>query len=183
MPVQLNPPGAHLLSNYTLRAADPARLPYDSGMAVDETIHIRRVSLDEIVSLRHEVLRHGLPRESAIFDGDLHPAALHYGAFASGILVGCATIHASTWEGEPAWQLRGMAVAASHRGTGIGRQLLDVLEADVARATPGRFLWANARVPAARFYEKLGWRIVSDVFDIPTAGLHVKIVKSGTQLE
>jgi hypothetical protein len=40
-------------------------------------------------------------------------------------------------------------------------------------------LWCNARrtIPAAGFYQKQGWTIVSDIFEIPTAGPHVKMSK------
>ena len=143
----------------------------------EEMIQIRRVPVDEIVDVRHEVLRHGLPRESAIFEGDSDSDARHYGAFEQGRLIGCATLHKNRWEGEPAWQLRGMAVAQSHRGTGVGRQLLDFIEADLRSHNGALLLWANARVPAVPFYEKLGWRVVSEVFEIPTAGPHRKIRK------
>jgi len=40
-----------------------------------------------------------------------------------------------------------------------------------------RLLWCNARVPAVGFYESLGWRVVSERFEIPTAGPHVKMVR------
>jgi GNAT superfamily N-acetyltransferase len=143
----------------------------------DVTIQIRRVLVDEVVDLRHEVLRQGLPRDSAIFAGDHDTESRHYGAFQGHRLIGCATLHKNPWQDEPAWQLRGMAVAHSHRGAGVGRQLLDFLESDVRAGSALRLLWANARVPALAFYEKLGWRVVSDVFDIPTAGPHRKIFR------
>ena len=137
---------------------------------------IRRVALDEVIDLRHRVLREGLPREAAVFEGDSASDARHYGAFDHDRLIGCVTLHPSRWDGDPAWQLRGMAVADAHRSRGIGRRLLDFLEQDLA-GSPVRLLWCNARAPAAAFYQKFGWRIVSNVFEIPTAGPHVKMVK------
>ena len=137
---------------------------------------IRRVELEQIVDLRHEILRAGLPRETAIFEGDHHPEARHYGAFDGSRLVGCVTLHPSRWEQLPAWQLRGMAVAADRQNNGIGKNLIHFLEADLADS-PVRQLWCNARVPAASFYERLGWKIVSPPFEIPTAGPHVKMTK------
>ena len=136
---------------------------------------IERVELNQIIDLRHEILRAGLPRQTAIFPADDDPGARHYGALDRARVVGCATLHPSQWEGEPAWQLRGMAVTDSHRGKGIGRQLLEFIEFDL-KEQPVRLLWCNARVPAAGFYRKFGWRIVSEAFDIPTAGPHVKMM-------
>lgn len=137
---------------------------------------IRRVDLEQIIDLRHAVLRAGLPRSTAIFEGDRRADARHYGAFDGASLIGCVTLHLNAWEGSPAWQLRGMAVAPPHQSRGVGRQLLGFLERDLAES-PVRQLWCNARVPAAGFYQKLGWAVVSDPFDIPTAGPHVKMTR------
>lgn len=144
-------------------------------------IRIERVPVDRIIDLRHVVLREGLPREAAIFEGDESPAAVHVAAIAGEAVVGCATLHPSRWEDQPAWQLRGMAVADGYRNAGIGGELVRAVLEHVNAQTPGRIVWANARVPAARFYQKLGWAIVSDVFEIPTAGPHVRIVRRGGQ--
>ena len=149
-------------------------------------VEIRRADWAEIVDLRHEILRAGLPRSEAIFPGDELSSSRHYGAFVTLAVqdgsaprtVGCATFHASQWQGEPAWQLRGMASALDYRGTGLGRRLLSRADEDVlADPNASRLLWCNARVPAVGFYRLLGWDVVSDVFEIPTAGPHVKMVR------
>ena len=139
---------------------------------------IRRASIEEIIDLRHAILRHGLPRETAIFPGDDSATARHYAAVANNKIVGCATLHLNQWNGKPACQLRGMATSPDFRGAGTGRALVAFFEAEILSdpAAP-RQLWCNARVPAAGFYQKLGWQIESDVFDIPTAGPHVKMSK------
>ena len=140
-------------------------------------VQIRRVDLDEILDLRHRILRQGLPRDAAVFDGDRSEQAAHFGAFDDGVLIGCATLHMSRWENQPAWQLRGMAVASSHQKKGVGRQLLRFIDSDLAAAGDERVLWCNARVPAAPFYERLGWVIMSEAFVIPTAGPHFRMLK------
>jgi GNAT superfamily N-acetyltransferase len=143
-----------------------------------DEITIRRALPDEVVDLRHRVLRRGLPREAAIFSGDDAPGARHYGAFRGGEILCCVTLHPSQWQGEPAWQLRGMATAPDHQRRGLGGRLLDWLERDVrSDGNSPRLLWCNARVPAVEFYRRMGWRVVSEQFDIPTAGPHVRMVK------
>lgn len=137
---------------------------------------VKRVSPDEIVDLRHVVLRDGLPRTEAIFPGDESSDARHYGAFENERLVGCVTLHVSEWERNPAWQLRGMAVAADARTLGVGRAMIEFIERDLVYA-PIRQMWCNARVPASGFYVKLGWEIVSEQFEIPTAGPHVRMTR------
>jgi GNAT superfamily N-acetyltransferase len=143
-----------------------------------EDIIIRRASAAEIVDLRHRVLREGLPREAAIFPGDDDPSARHYGAFRGSDLLCCVTLHPSQWQGEPAWQLRGMATVPDQQRQGLGRRVLEWMEQELRSdgAAPP-LLWCNARVPAADFYRRMGWGVVSEQFDIPTAGPHVRMVK------
>lgn len=140
-------------------------------------ISLKRVAVAAIVDLRHEILRKGLPREAAIFEGDEDQSSLHWGAFSDDRLVGCVTLHASRWDNEPAWQLRGMAVANDRQKAGVGRALLGAIDEYVAQVKSPSVLWCNARVPAAGFYQKHGWKVASDVFEIPTAGPHVRMVK------
>jgi predicted GNAT family N-acyltransferase len=140
-------------------------------------VTVRRVQLDAIVDLRHGVLREGLPRDAAIFDGDADPTSRHYGAFVDDRLVGCATLHLNSYEGGPAWQLRGMAVAPEFRRQNIGRAMLDYIDMETGSDLSVRLFWCNARVPATPFYQNLGWEIVSERFEIPTAGPHVRMVR------
>src|SRR5688572_11104957 len=91
---------------------------------------IRAARVEEIIDLRHAVLREGMPLEAAVFEGDDAPDTRHYGAFVRDRrgAVGCATLHLNEWEAEPAWQLRGMATAPEYRGRGVGRMLLEYME-------------------------------------------------------
>jgi N-acetylglutamate synthase-like GNAT family acetyltransferase len=147
-------------------------------MSAGEMI-IRRATLAEIVDLRHVILRDRLPRDEAIFDGDEAATSRHFAAVnrAGGAVVACATVHLNAWAGTRAWQLRGMATHPAVRKTGVGRRLLEFLERDLADAPDVRQLWCNARVPAVGFYERMGWDVVSEVFEIPTAGPHVRMTK------
>jgi len=142
----------------------------------DEII-IREVRVDQIIDLRWTILRNGLPRETAQFDGDNDPTTVHLAAFRADTLIACATFLRRDYEDQPAWQLRGMAVREDHQRGGLGTRLLDFAEAFLRRQNHSNLLWANARVPAAGFYERRGWTIVSEPFEYPTAGPHVKIMK------
>jgi predicted GNAT family N-acyltransferase len=131
----------------------------------------------EVIDLRHRVLRAGLARETAIFDGDDASTTRHFVAEHDDRIVGCVTLVLNEWHGEPAWQLRGMAVEPALQGRGVGNSLLRTVD-DFVRSSAARQLWCNARVPAVRFYERHGWAVVSEEFDIPTAGPHRKMTKS-----
>ena len=158
-----------------------------SFTAAGRSFDARRATPAEIIDLRWRILRDGLPRAEAMFPGDDLPTSLHYaaverpagggGAGVSPAAVSCATLHLEPWDDEPAYRLRGMATDDGYRGLGLGRALLELAEADVRGHTPIRLLWCNARTPALEFYRRQGWEVRSGVFDIPTAGPHVKMTK------
>ncbi len=139
-------------------------------------ITCRHATLEEILPLRHRVLRDPLPLETACFECDLDSTTRHLAALRDEAVVGCLTLAVSTWEGRPAWQLRGMATEGPLQRQGIGQTLLTWAVADAAQHDPGRIAWCNARTSAIGFYERLGWRVASEPFEIPTAGPHVKMV-------
>ncbi|MFT3785525.1 MAG: GNAT family N-acetyltransferase [Tepidisphaeraceae bacterium] len=111
------------------------------------TFLIQRVHVDRVIDLRHRVLRAGLPREAARFDGDDEPTTHHLVAVTpAGDVIGCCTLLHRPWtDGQPAWQLRGMAVDPTIQKTGIGAALLKAAD-DLVRSTDhSRLLWCNAR--------------------------------------
>lgn len=136
---------------------------------------VRSVSAAEVLPLRHAELRPGLPRASADFAGDDDPTTRHFGACfeaAPREIIGCASFMLQPHAGEPAYQLRGMASRRDLARRGVGTALLRHAIAELSTASPMRLFWCNARVAAAGFYERLGWRIASEIFDVPTVGPH-----------
>jgi GNAT superfamily N-acetyltransferase len=76
-------------------------------------------------------------------------------------------------EGEPGeWRVRGMATAPHVRGRGAGAAVLRAL-VQHARAHGARRVWCTARIPAGSFYERAGFRRVSEEFEVPGIGPHV----------
>ena len=146
-------------------------------------VAICRVSIDVIVDLRHRILRAGLPRESADFPGDSDASTWHIGLFhpyadgAEAPVVTCASFMLNSYKEQPAWQLRGMCSDTAHQSKGFGGRLLSCAEAAILKSSPVRLFWCNARVPAIPFYQREGWIVDSDEFDIPTAGPHRKLFK------
>jgi GNAT superfamily N-acetyltransferase len=138
---------------------------------------VRDAMLEEIVDLRHRILRAGLPRESALWEADHDPHTRHFAALLDGRIVGCATLILNRWQDQPAWQLRGMAIEDGRRGQGIGRQLLEHVEGIARASNTAHMLWCNARTSAVAFYSRQGWRTVGEEFVIPSAGPHLKMIK------
>lgn len=141
---------------------------------------IRRISAEETIPLRWPILRAGLPRETAVFEGDDWPDTQHFGAFVGGQLHGIATILRAPFPAEPelkARQLRGMAVLPETQGTGCGAALVTACIA-AARSAGAAVLWCNARTPASKFYARQGFQTVGGEFEIPTAGPHYRMFLS-----
>lgn len=140
-------------------------------------VMIRALSAEESIAVRHPVLRPGRPREEAIFACDAEEWTRHFGAFdEAGELVGVVTIHPASIDGVSAWQLRGMATVPAVRGQGHGAALVRQAES-VVRDAGGCLLWCNARVVAVTFYERLGWEVVGEEFDIATVGPHFRMIR------
>ncbi|MEO5723711.1 MAG: hypothetical protein ABIQ39_02575, partial [Ilumatobacteraceae bacterium] len=96
---------------------------------------VGNVAVGEVYPLRRDVLRNGDPQAIVEFAEDRWPGVVHLAVF-----VGSSIVAVSTWIPRPlpagseaskrglnaasAVQLRGMATAASHRGSGIGGVLV-----------------------------------------------------------
>lgn len=138
-------------------------------------ITVRPGTAAEVVDVRHEVLRQGLPRSTAIFAGD--DTGRHWVAARGAAIVGVVSVIPAPMPDPPpeanpvpAYQLRGMAVLASHRGQRLGEALLLAAHRDVAAP-----MWCNARIGVVPFYADRGWKAVGPTFEVPHAGLHQRM--------
>ncbi len=67
-----------------------------------------------------------------------------------------------------------MATDPAWHGRGVGRAVLTAGGAAVAAVGPG-LLWCNAREAAVGFYQRLGWGVCSEQFDVPQFGPHYRM--------
>src|SRR5699024_9249118 len=74
------------------------------------------------------------------------------------------------------YRLRGMAVAETHQGKGLGKAIFrEGLRQLESRKIP--YLWFNARRHAVDFYTKQGCFVLGEEFVIPTVGQHFFMFK------
>ncbi len=150
---------------------------------MDTEFIYRQATLDEVYHLRFAVLRPGHAVVRVYFTGDdqLPPLAWHFGAFTdkAGQNIGCLTLLATHFEGRNAIQLRGMAVAHDRQRGGVGSKLLAMAEAVLKQDVRVRDWpwWCNARVEAIGFYQRNGWRVISEEFMVEGVGPHRKMIK------
>jgi predicted GNAT family N-acyltransferase len=138
---------------------------------------IKEISAEETYAIRLEMLRKGidLPVE---FSGDFDESTFHLGAFENDVLIGIASFMKTNNSSfsEEQYQLRGMAILLIVRGKGYGKAMLhEAFEELKRKKIP--ILWCNARVVALDFYQKLGFEIIGEPFDISQIGTHYKMYK------
>ena len=134
---------------------------------------IKETTADALIALRWQVLRPGRPESTAHFAEDEASGSAHFAAIDSaGSVIGCASVI----EKEGRLQLRGMATAPEWQGKGVGRAVLEAVQAHALQR--GLPLWCNARMSALGFYEKSGWQKEGTIFDVPTVGPHIIMIWS-----
>jgi GNAT superfamily N-acetyltransferase len=131
-------------------------------------LSVREVSLADTRPLRQAVLRPHQP--VAAMAADESPGAYAAGAFSAGALVAVGLVAPDGGRGS--WRVRGMASAPDARGRGAGGAVLEALVAHALSHGATR-LWCNARLPARSLYERAGFRVVSEEFELPDIGPHV----------
>jgi GNAT superfamily N-acetyltransferase len=144
------------------------------------------VPVSEIFPLRWEVLRPGLPRESAVFTEDDLDGAFHVAAYdGDGTdVLGCGSFYPEAFPGagpgdgeggsdraSGAYRIRGMASAPAARGRGYGAAVLRAGE-EAAVGRGARLMWCNGRTGARGFYERHGYATVGEEFVIDGVGPH-----------
>lgn len=143
--------------------------------------HCREAMLWEILGLRFDALILGTNRTSPVFPGDDDPQTVHSGAFVGVECAACLSVMPSAWSsprGElPAWQFRGMATSRAWRGRGIGLRLIAHVEAALVVPSGRPVVWLNSRETAVGFYNRAGFRLVSEKFEIENVGPHFRMIK------
>jgi GNAT superfamily N-acetyltransferase len=137
---------------------------------------VRRVGAEDVRPLRHLVLRPGRPFAETAFAGDDAPGAAHFGVHRGRELVAVATLLDAPhpdWPEERACQVRGMASHPSVRGLGFGAAALAACLAE-ARRRGAVLLWCNAREAALGFYQRAGFAVTGERFEVPGIGPHFR---------
>lgn len=157
----------------------------DALTAATDALTTRRITAAQTHPLRMSVLRPGRPEVECEFPGDDDELTFHAAAELDGRIVSIASMYLEPRPVDApggaapgpehaagtAWRLRGMATEPGLRRSGAGRAALDACEAHV-RANGGTLMWCNARTEAVGFYERLGWTVLGEEFEIPTVGPH-----------
>ena len=143
------------ISAHTLRPATPADCTAIVGL-IRELAAFEK--LEHLVVVTPEALQHQL--------FGLRPAAEAVVAEVGGQVVAFALVFTnfSTFLGQPGLYLEDLYVQPSHRGSGLGKALLQHLGGLAVERGCGRFEWCvlDWNENAIRFYEKMGATVMPD---------------------
>ena len=148
-------------------------------------IQIQKATLEEILPLRHLVLRpHVLTLEQCKNPNDDQEETLHLSAKNQNQIIGIATFEKDlneellkTENFNSSYRLRGMAVHPQFRRLGVGMSLVQFGEIEL-RKRGCDFIWFNARIGAFSFYESMEYKFFGDFFDVPHIGTHKVMYKA-----
>jgi ribosomal protein S18 acetylase RimI-like enzyme len=134
---------------------------------------IKRISQQDTFALRSAVLRNNKPVDQCALPTDGAEGIYHLGYFHEGQLICIGTFFPEDYknEGSGGFRLRGMATHADFAGKGFGAALIK-FAIDELTSAKASYIWCNARQIAVGFYNKLGFKIISEEFDIPGIGPH-----------
>lgn len=141
---------------------------------------IKTTLVDDIIDIRHAVLRQNQKRSACFFEQDKQLLTTHFAAFLDSQIIGCASIYKEShpdFSLKQSWRIRGMAVLSDYRSDGVGKALL---ESCINHATNHKadVVWCNARVKAISFYQRSGFKIIGDEFEIEEIGPHFLMAKN-----
>jgi len=143
-------------------------------------IEINTVRLEDVIEMRHLILRSGQPRSSCYYPEDAYKNTLHFAASDSDEIIGIASVYKEShpdFSLKQSWRIRGMAVLENYQGHQIGTQLLQAC-INHAIKNKGDVIWCNARVNVIKFYKQSGFKIIGDEFELPNIGPHFLLAKN-----
>ena len=127
------------------------------GEQIIKMLKIKNIKAPETWNLRHRVMASSRPFDSIKLPKD--DKGLHFGLFEEEKLISVISLFIEDEEA----QFRKFATEISEQNKGYGSILLNhIIEESVKNNV--KTLWCNARMTALSFYEKFGFKAVSEIW-------------------
>jgi len=140
-----------------------------------EMYETKLISSQKTYPLRLEVLwSHFNTLEECGIDVDDKEGTFHVGVFKDGEVVSVGTFliqNNKFFDEESQYRLRAMATSPKVRGEGFGQQLIGFAINELQNRDV-KMLWCDARKIALGFYQKNGFTVIGDYYDVPKIGPH-----------
>ncbi len=132
-------------------------------------------SAEILYPIRHKVLWGHKEIENCGLAVDKIKTTFHIGAvMATDKIVGTSTFIKESnqeFKAKHQYRLRAMATDPDIRNQGIGKKIILKAMASL-KEKQIELLWCDARVIACDFYEKLGFKIKGEIYEVPEIGPH-----------
>lgn len=136
---------------------------------------VKIIAASETYPLRLAILWPHFDRlDQCGIDVDEVEGTFHVGAFKDGEVVSIGTFLVQKnekFESEKQYRLRAMASSPKVRGQNFGKKVID-FGVEELKSRNIETLWCDARKVALGFYEKMGFTIIGDYYDVPKIGPH-----------
>ncbi|TCC92235.1 GNAT family N-acetyltransferase [Pedobacter frigiditerrae] len=138
---------------------------------------VKFIPTELTLGLRSKVLRNGMPLEDCVFPTDKVEGAFHLAFYVGDEIATIASFFPKNYKDkvELGYQLRGMATDTPFLGKGYGKQLVE-FAIEYIKKTKAQYIWCNARTSAIKFYQKLGFDLVGEEFEIAGVGPHYEMI-------
>lgn len=141
---------------------------------------VRIIPSKQTYPLRFEVLwQHKKSLEECMLDIDDLESTFHVGAFKNGEIVSVGTFlvqRNEKFEEKYQYRLRAMATSPKVRGENFGKKIIAFAMNELQNRKV-ELLWCDAREVALGFYEKMGFTVVGDFYNVPQIGPHKLMYK------
>lgn len=138
-------------------------------------ITVKQILADQTRPLRHLVLWPHIENESdCVIDIDNREDAIHLGAFLDNNIVGVCSLfrmESPRLEHPKQYRLRAMATHPDVRGMHAGQAIVEHAIEQI-RSMGYDVLWCDARKIALGFYEKMGFTIIDEWYEVRNIGPH-----------
>jgi len=142
-------------------------------------VDVKKVAAKDIRPLRNLVLRPNLPIETTYYDLDDDIDTFHLASIMDNTIISIGTFYPENdieLQSKNGYRLRGMATHPKFRRKSAATKLME--ESFVLlKEKKCDILWCNARLVAVEFYKSLGFKIIGEIFDIPSIGPHYKMYR------
>lgn len=139
---------------------------------MSERLPIVDITAQQTREVRRSVLRPHQAASELVYPGDDDRESIHLGVVDGESIVAILSMYHTPRDGQASgWRIRGMASVPAVRGAGYGRELVE-MALDRAWGIDRSEIWCNARESAFGFYEKLGFVVMGELFEIDGIGTH-----------
>lgn len=138
---------------------------------------VKFIPAELTLGLRSKILRNGIAPAECVFPTDHVEGAFHLAYYVGDELATIASFFPKSYHDnrELGYQLRGMATDTGFGGKGYGSELIKFAIAYI-KNTNAQYIWCNARTIAVPFYQKLGFALASQEFEIAGVGPHYEMI-------